>query len=119
LDVLMTTNAGAPALFHNPGGSNHGLRIKLVGTKSNRDGIGAAVRLKNGADSQYQMLHSGGYLSQSELVLTFGLGKATRADSLEIIWPSGQVDHLSNLDGDQTVIVEEGKGVTSSRKFRR
>ncbi|MGC2695923.1 MAG: CRTAC1 family protein [Candidatus Angelobacter sp.] len=119
LDVLVTTNGGTPVLFHNPGGPNHGLRIKLVGTKSNRDGIGAVVRLKNGADSQYQMLHSGGYLSQSELVLTFGLGKATRAESLEITWPSGQVDHLSNLDGDQTVIVEEEKGVTSRRKFRR
>jgi hypothetical protein len=119
LDVLVTTNGGTPVLFHNPGGANHGIRIKLVGTKSNRDGIGAVVRLKNGADSQYQMLHSGGYLSQSELVLTFGLGQATRAESLEITWPSGQVDRVNNLDGDQTVIVEEGKGVTSIRKFRR
>ena len=118
-DVLITTNGGAPALFRNPGGGNRGLRIKLIGTKSNRDGIGAAVQVKIGNDTQYQLLHSGGYLSQSELVLTFGLGAATRADSVEISWPSGQVDHLSNLDGDQTVIVEEGKGVTSSRKFRR
>ena len=118
-DVLITTNGGAPALFRNPGGANHGLRIKLVGTKSNRDGIGAAVRVKIGNDTQYQLLHSGGYLSQSELVLTFGLGAATRADSVEISWPSGQVEHLNNLDAGQTVIVEEGKGVTTSRKFRK
>jgi hypothetical protein len=118
LDVLVTTNGGTPALFHNPGGANHGIRIKLVGTKSNRDGIGAVVRLKNGADSQYQMLHSGGYLSQSELMLTFGLGQATRADSLEITWPSGQVDRVNNVEANQTVVVEEGKGITSSRKFR-
>src|SRR5216684_1404986 len=119
LDILVTTNGGLPVLFRNPAGKNHGLRIKLVGTKSNRDGIGAAVRVRVGNDTQYQYLHSGGYLSQSELVLTFGLGAATRADSVEIAWPSGQVDHLNNLDGDQTVMVEEGKGVTSSRKFRK
>lgn len=119
LDLLVTTNGGSPVLFRNPGGSNHGLRIKLVGTKSNRDGIGAVVRLKNGADTQYQMLHSGGYLSQSELVLTFGLAGAQRADSVEITWPSGQVDRLSNVEANQTITVEEGKGIASSRKFRR
>jgi hypothetical protein len=118
LDVLVTTNGGAPVLFHNPGGKNHGLRIKLVGIKSNRDGIGAAVRVKNGNDTQYQLLHSGGYLSQSELVLTFGLGGAARADNVEITWPSGQVDRLNNVEAGQTVVVEEGKGITSSRKFR-
>ncbi len=118
-DLLVTTNGGAPVLFRNPGGPNHGLRIKLVGTKSNRDGIGAVVRLRNGTDTQYQMLHSGGYLSQSELVLTFGLASAQRAESVEITWPSGQVDHLSNVDADQTITVEEGKGIASSRKFRR
>ncbi|HEY6251380.1 MAG TPA: CRTAC1 family protein [Candidatus Angelobacter sp.] len=119
LDLLVTTNAGSVALFRNAGGSNHGLRIKLIGSKSNRDGIGAIVRLKNGSDSQYQMLHSGGYLSQSELVLTFGLGAATKADSVQIDWPSGQVDHLTNINADQTISVEEGKGVVSSRPFKK
>jgi len=106
-------------LFHNAGGSNHGLRIKLIGNKSNRDGIGAIVRLKNGADSQYQMLHSGGYLSQSELVLTFGLGATTKADSIQIDWPSGQVDRLSNINADETISVEEGRGVVSARPFKK
>jgi hypothetical protein len=119
LDLLVTTNGGAPVLFHNPGGSNHGLRIKLIGNKSNRDGIGAIVRLKNGNALQYQMLHSGGYLSQSELVLTFGLGTATKADSVQIEWPSGQVDHLANIDAGQTISVEEGKGVVGARPFKR
>jgi hypothetical protein len=116
-DVLITTNGGAPVLFRNPGGKNHGLRIKLVGTKSNRDGIGAAVKLKTGNDVQYQLLHSGGYLSQSELVLTFGLGSAAKADNIEITWPGGQVDRLSNVEAGQTVVVEEGKGITGRRKF--
>jgi len=119
LDLLVTTNGGAPVLFRNPGGSNHGLRIKLVGTKSNRDGIGAAVKLTIGNDTQYQVLHSGGYLSQSELVLTFGLASAAKADSVDITWPSGQLDHVHNVDADQTVTIEEGKGVSSSRKFKR
>jgi hypothetical protein len=91
----------------------------LIGTRSNRDGIGATVRVRNGKDTQDQMLHSGGYLSQSELVLTFGMGAATRADNVDIEWPSGQVEHLANVNADQTIIVEEGRGITSSRAFKR
>ena len=69
LDVLMTTNGGRAYLFRNEGGTNHSLRIKLVGTKSNRDGIGAVVSVASGDDKQWKMLRSGSsYLSQSELV---------------------------------------------------
>jgi enediyne biosynthesis protein E4 len=118
LDVLVTTNGGRPWLFHNEGQSNHSLRIKLLGTKSNRDGIGAVVHVTSGGAKQWQMLRSGSsYLSASELVLTFGLGSATKADAVEIQWPSGQVDKLSGVAGDQTVSVEEGKGVTGNRAY--
>ncbi|HLW85192.1 MAG TPA: CRTAC1 family protein [Candidatus Sulfotelmatobacter sp.] len=120
LDVLVTTNAGPAYLFHNEGGSNHSLRIKLVGTKSNRDGIGAVVRVISGSnkDQQWKMLRSGSsYLSQSELVLTFGLGAQTKADGVEIQWPSGQVDKLSSINAGQTVTVEEGKGVMANRPY--
>jgi len=120
LDVLLTTNAGPAYLFHNEGGTNHSLRIKLVGTKSNRDGIGAVVRLNAGGDKQSKMLRSGSsYLAQSELVLTFGLGGQTKADHIEIQWPSGQVDVLSNVNAGQTVTVEEGKGVVANRPYRK
>jgi hypothetical protein len=119
LDVLVTTNAGSAVLFRNQGGTNHGLRIKLAGTRSNRDGIGTTVRLRIGKDTQNQMLHSGGYLSQNELVLTFGMGTATRADNIDIEWPSGQIDHLTNTNADQTIIVEEGRGITSTKAFTR
>lgn len=120
LDLLITTNGGSPLLLHNNnGGNNHGLRIKLVGTKSNRDGIGAIVHLKNGNQTQYQMLHTGGYLSQSELVLTFGLGAATKADSIQIDWPSGQVDHLPDINADQTITVHEGHGVMAGKPFSK
>jgi hypothetical protein len=118
LDILLTTNGGPAYLFRNEGGSNHSLRIKLVGTKSNRDGIGTVVRVTSGKDQQSQMLHSGSsYLSQSELVLTFGLGSATKADSVELQWPSGQTDKLSNLAAGETITVQEGKGVMGARPY--
>ena len=120
LDILLTTNGGPAYLFHNEGGTNQSLRIKLVGTKSNRDGIGAIVRLTAGSDKQWKMLRSGSsYLSQSELVLTFGLGTHSKADAIEIQWPSGQVDKLSNVNAGQTVTVGEEKGITSSRPYAR
>jgi hypothetical protein len=119
LDVLITTNAGPAVLFHSEGGTNHSLRLKLVGTKSNRDGIGAVVRVTSGSDKQSKMLRSGSsYLSQSELVLTFGLGAQMKADSVEIQWPSGQVDALLNVRSGQTVTVEEGKGAVDARAYK-
>jgi len=122
LDVLVTTNGGPVYLFHNEGGVNHSLRVKLVGTKSNRDGIGAVVRVTfgddNKKDKQWKMLRSGSsYLSQSELVLTFGLGMQTKADRIEIQWPSGQADKLSNIDAGQTITIQEGKGVVAQRQY--
>jgi len=117
-DILLTTNAGPAYLYHNEGGTNQSLRIKLVGTRSNRDGIGAVVRAMAGNDQQWKMLRSGSsYLSQSELVLTFGLGTHTKADAIEIQWPSGQVDKLSNINAGQTVTVQEGKGITGKRPY--
>jgi enediyne biosynthesis protein E4 len=120
LDVLVTTNGGRPWLFHNEAATGHSLRLKLVGTKSNRDGIGAIVHLTSANAKQWQMLRSGSsYLSQSELVLTFGLGAATRADAIEIQWPSGQVDKLSGIAGDQMVTVQEGKGVIGTLPYQK
>jgi hypothetical protein len=120
LDLLITTNGGRSYLFHNEGSANHSLRVKLVGTKSNRDGIGSVVKVKSGRDEQWQMLRSGSsYLSQSELVLTFGLGMQSKADSLEVQWPSGQVDKLANISAGQTVTIQEGKGMMASRPYAK
>jgi hypothetical protein len=124
LDLLLSTNGGPVYLFRNEtqanGAANRSLRLKLVGTKSNRDGIGAIVRLSSGADTQTQMLRSGSsYLSSSELILTFGLGQRDKADAIEIRWPSGQVDRLSNVAARQTVTATEGKGQTSSRPYTK
>ncbi len=120
LDILVTTNAGRAYLFRNEGGSNNSLRIKLVGTKSNRDGIGAVAHVTVAGVKEDQMLRSGSsYLSQSELVLTFGLGQHTKADAVEINWPGGQVEKLSNVAGGQTVTIQEGHGIVASRKFAK
>jgi hypothetical protein len=122
LDLLLATNGGPAYLFvneaANPATANKSLRVKLVGTKSNRDGIGAVVKASAGGDTQTEMLRSGSsYLSASELVLTFGLGQLDKMDSLEIHWPSGQIDKLSAVPAGQTIIVTEGQGQTASRKF--
>jgi hypothetical protein len=116
----MTTNGGPAHLYRSEGVTNQSLRVKLVGTKSNRDGIGAIVRVSAGNDKQWLMMKSGSsYLSQSELVLTFGLGSKTKADAVEVEWPSGQVDKLSNINAGQTVTIEEGKGVAGARPYSK
>ncbi len=124
LDVLLSTNGGAVHLFRNIAAGvskekpNHSVRFKLVGTKSNRDGIGALVQVTSSDGTQTQMLKSGSsYLAANELVLTFGLGQLTKTDAVEIRWPSGAVDRLANVNAGQTVVVTEGKGVTGARAF--
>jgi hypothetical protein len=120
LDVLITTNGGRAYLYHNEGGENPSLRVKLQGTKSNRDGIGAVVRLINNKDQQWQTVHSGSsYLSQSELVLTFGLGQQNQADAIEVQWPSGQVDKVAKVPGSQTITIQEGNGIVAKKAYSR
>jgi hypothetical protein len=121
-DVLISTNGGPVYLFRNEAqgtsAANRSLRIKLTGTKSNRDGIGATVKLTSGGETQTQMLRSGSsYLSASELVLTFGLAQREKADGIEIRWPNGQVDRLTNVAAGETVSVTEGKGITAFRAY--
>jgi len=123
-DLLLSTNGGPVYLFSNEAQSgasaNRSLRLKLVGTKSNRDGIGAVVRLTASGETQTQMLRSGSsYLSSSELILTFGLAQHDKAEAIEIRWPSGQVDRLSNVAAGKTITATEGKGETTSRPYAK
>jgi enediyne biosynthesis protein E4 len=123
LDLLIGTNGGSARLFRNvaPAGAvaNRSVRIKLVGTKSNPDGIGTVVKLTSSGVTQTEMMRSGSsYLSASELVLTFGLGTHDKAEAVEIRWPSGQVDKLSNVMNGQTATVTEGQGLSSSRPYK-
>jgi len=116
LDLVLTTSNGPARLLRNDNGNaNDFLRVHLIGTRSNRDGIGAKVTLKlpNG-QRILQMVKSGSsYLSQSELPLTFGLGAPApnKLVSLEIQWPSGHKDIIPNLEPNQSLTIEEGKGI--------
>ena len=112
LDVVMTTNHGPAYLFRNDGGNrNNWLAVQTRGVKSNRDGIGAIVRVTSTGGRQWQMVRSGSsYASQSELTLTFGLGGDTAASSIEVEWPSGARDRIDNVPARQLVTIEEGRG---------
>ena len=116
LDVLVTANGGPPRLLRNDGGNeNRMLRIRTVGTASNRDGIGARIDVTAGGETRWQVVKTGSsYLSQSELPLTFGLGGRTRADTVTVTWPSGRVDRLGAVPADRAITVEEGAGIVDS-----
>ena len=99
LDVLITTNSGEPLLLkNNIQNGNRSVRFRLQGKKSNRDAIGAVVKLIDRGETQWRMVHSGSsYLSQSELTLTFGVGRRDRVSRVVIEWPNGRVDEHKNL----------------------
>jgi hypothetical protein len=119
LDLLITTNNGPAYLYRNDQLSgNKSIRIRLVGTKSNRDAIGAKVRIFHGDTSQMRMVKGGSsYLSQSELPLTFGLGKRDRIDRLVIDWPSGGTEEYKNLGAGRAYECIESKGVNPLPSF--
>jgi hypothetical protein len=120
LDILMTTNGGPAYLFQNAGATNNSLRIKVVGRRSNRSGIGTVVRVHTPADIMSKVVHSGSsYCSQSELTLTFGMGIQTVAEQVEIRWPSGERDILKNVAANKTYTVEEGGKIVNARPFKR
>lgn len=112
LDVIISTNHGPPVLLRNDGGNrNHWLAVHLVGTKSNREGLGAKLTLTSGGNNAYREYGAGtSYLSQSIPDAWFGLGQADRAESLTIIWPSGTHQEFSNLPANRTLIITEGQG---------
>lgn len=116
LDVVVTTNHGPAYLFRNDGGNrNRWLRVKTVGSKSNRDGIGAVVRVAAPSGKQWSLVRSGSsYCSQSELAPTFGLGKDAKVTAIEIDWPSGTKQRLPGVATNQIVTVDEAKGIVGT-----
>ena len=109
LDVIISTNNGPAYLFRNDGGNrNHWLNVRLIGTKSNRSAIGAVVRIESASGKQWNMVRSGSsYCSQSDLALTFGLGQDTKVNQLQVEWPSGAKQQLSNISVNQFLTIEE------------
>jgi hypothetical protein len=127
LDLLITTNNGPAYLYRNDQtAGNRSIRIRLIGTKSNRDAIGASLKIFHGASNgtpngttiQSRTVKSGSsYLSQSELPVTFGLGKQDKIDRLVIEWPSGASEEYKNLAAGRTYECVESKGITSLPGF--
>jgi enediyne biosynthesis protein E4 len=117
LDVALTTNHGPAYLYRNDGGNrHHWIAVRARGTKSNRDGIGAIVRVASGEARQWQMVRSGSsYASQSDLTLTFGLGANPAPVAVEVEWPSGARERIANVRSRQLIVVEEGRGLVTPR----
>ncbi|HEY6293894.1 MAG TPA: CRTAC1 family protein [Terriglobia bacterium] len=116
VDVLILNMSEPPSLLLNQiqrdRHGSHWLNVKCVGTRSNRSAIGARVTVEAGGRRQIREVLSGSsYLSQSDLRQHFGLSEARKADQVEVRWPSGQVDRISNVDADQFIIIEEGRGL--------
>jgi hypothetical protein len=114
VDLLLTTNNGPARLLRNDQlAGNRSVRLRLVGTTSNRDGIGATVRIFAGGVSQSRMVKSGSsYLSQSELPVTFGVGRRDLLDRVVVSWPSGRVEEFKNVACGKAYECVEGKGLS-------
>jgi hypothetical protein len=117
IDILIVNLSEAPSLLRNDvSGNNHWLKVKLVGTKSNRSAIGARVLAKYGKKIQAQeVLSQSSFYSASDPRLHFGLGGETSAD-LEIRWPSGMRQTLKRVEANQIVVVKEGMGIVTDKK---
>src|SRR5207344_1815565 len=113
LDVLLTTNNGPAYLYRNDQMSgNKSIRFQLVGTKSNRDAIGAKVQIYYNGQVASRMVRSGSsYLSQSELPVTFGLGKQDQIDRMVVQWPNGGTEEHSHLAAERSFQVTENRGI--------
>lgn len=113
LDILIVTNNGAPVLLRNDGGNRgNWLRVRTVGTTANRGGVGAVVTLTSASGTQSQTVRSGSsYCSQSELVVSFGLGADDKATRLEIVWPGGERQVIANPPIKTTLTVVQGRGI--------
>ena len=119
VDVIINNLDGPPTLLRNDGGNrNNWIMFKCVGTRSNRSAIGARVKVATGEHVQIDEVMSGSsYYSQNDFRLHFGLGRAAKADSVEVAWPSGLKERFANLASNQLYVLQETKGILSSRKF--
>lgn len=118
LDVALVSNGRRGLLYRNDGGNrNRWIRFRAVGGRSNRDGIGALIKVTVGGVTQSQYVKSGGsFLSESQREPTFGLGEAQSADAVEVLWPSGVIDRSGRLRAGQQYVIHEGRGFTPDNR---
>ena len=121
VDLLIADLDGPPQLLRNDGGNtNNSLLVKTIGVKSNRTGAGARVTVVSGDLTQTDEVRSGdSYISQSDLRLHFGLEKRTKIDSIQVRWPSGTVDKISNVGVNRIVTIKEGLGKIDEKEFSK
>ena len=121
IDLLIADLDGPPQLLRNDNGNaNNSILVKTVGVKSNRDGIGARVKVVSGDLTQVDEVRSGdSYISQSDMRLHFGLEKRTKVDVIEVRWPSGTVDKISGVGVNRIVTIKEGQGKVDEKEFTK
>jgi hypothetical protein len=109
----------APSLLRNDCRSrNNWLKVKCIGTKSNRSAVGTRVRVVTGQHSQINEVMSGSsYMSQNDFRLHFGLGRAGQADLVEVRWPLGLVESFKSVSANQLLVVQEGHGIIRREQF--
>jgi hypothetical protein len=120
VDVAVNTNNGYPQLLRCDSKlKNNWIKIRTIGVKSNRSGIGARIKITSRGEGEKssrtqidEVRSGGGYISQSDLRIHFGLGKAEKVDTIEVHWPSGQVDTMKDVPANRLIYVKEGIGIT-------
>jgi hypothetical protein len=119
VDLVICDLDGPPQVLRNDGGNtNNSILIKTVGVKSNRSGIGAQVKVVAGDLSQIDEVRSGdSYISQSDLRLHFGLEQRTKVDLIQVRWPNGTVDKVTNVGVNRIVTIKEGQGKIAEKEF--
>jgi hypothetical protein len=124
LDVVVNTVNDFPQLLRCDAPAQNWIKVRTIGTKSNRNGIGSRLKCVTrppGETQPHQQIDEvrsgGGYISQNDLRVHFGLGKAEKVELLEVRWPSGQVDSLKNIEPNQVVYIKEGEGIVKNMKF--
>ena len=119
VDIIIVNNNDPPSLLRNDGGNkNNWIKVKCIGTRSNRSAIGARVRVVTGQHAQMDEVMSGSsFMSQSDLRLHFGLGPATKADLVEVRWPSGLKESFRDVAAGQLIVIQEGQGIIRADTF--
>jgi hypothetical protein len=120
IDIVINNLDAAPSILRNEGGNrNNWLLIKCIGTRSNRSAIGARVQVMTGDHAQVDEVSSGSsYYSQNDLRLHFGLGRAVRADRIEVRWPAGQRESAKAVEANQFIVIQEGSGIIRKERSR-
>jgi hypothetical protein len=115
IDLVVTNNGGAPEVLRNSGGNaRNSILIRVVGSTSNRDGLGSRVTVVAGGRTQLREVKSGAsYLGQHDLRVHVGLGEAVRVDRIDVRWPAGKTDTLRDVAANQIITVTEGQGMTN------